>query len=276
MAARTRARTLCDFLCVRHWRPHIGLRTLASAAHPARAVHTWDNFLRYALGRVYNEKRNPIWTLSYIQLHYHMVRITIRNRPTASLRAFTLIELLAVTAIIVVVSSVVLINNNRFGGVVQLENLTYDVALSVRQAQVYGISVQRSKEGDFSSAYGMHFSIDNPREYVLFADGGAKNGIYDDSSEDVSPYTIRSGFKVSDLCATSPQGSEACGISPLDIVFKRPEADAWISAGNNACSYGSGTCAVSARIVLKSPRNDMMSVLVGANGQISVQREASQ
>ena len=137
--------------------------------------------------------------------------------------------------------------------------------------------MQASKDADFSSAYGMHCSIGNPREYVLFADGGAKNGIYDDSSEEVSPYTIRSGFTINKLCA--PEGVDAAScreVLTLDIAFKRPEADAWISANNNACSYGSGTCAVSARIVLKSPRGDAMSVLVGANGQISVTRESSQ
>lgn len=185
------------------------------------------------------------------------------------------------TGIIIVVTSVVLVNNNRFGGVVQLENLAYDVALSVRQAQVYGISVQRYGTDDFSSGYGMHFDINDPQHYEFFADVD-RDGFFDSPGENVSPspYTIRNGFVISGLCA--PEGADAAtcvGATPasqIDVVFKRPEADAWISAGGVGCVYGAGTCAESARIVLLSPRGDVMSVIVGANGQISVQREASQ
>ncbi len=231
-----------------------------------------------------------------------MVRITLRHRHLSRLRAFTpleknglvsraprrasltgftLVELVVVTGIIIVVTSVVLVNNNRFGGIVQLENLAYDVALSVRQAQVFGISVQRYGAGNFSSGYGMHFNIDDPLHYELFADVD-KDGFFDSPDENVSPspYTIRNGYRISGLCA--PEGADAAtcvGVSPaseLDIVFKRPEADAWISANGVGCVYGAGICAESARIILLSPRGDVMSVIVGANGQISVQRETSQ
>lgn len=175
------------------------------------------------------------------------------------------------TAIIVIVSSVVLVNNNQFGGVVQLENLAYDVALSIRQAQVYGISVQRYGESDFASGYGMHFDINDPQHYELFADAD-RNGFFS-SSENVppSPYTIRSGFRVSGLCV--PEGLDAASCSPvsqLDIVFRRPEADAYIRKN------GEATLNESARVILLSPRGDVMSVLIGANGQISVRRGAAQ
>ena len=49
-------------------------------------------------------------------------------------RGFTLIELIVVTGIIVVVSTLVLSSNARFGGAILLENLAYDVGLSVRKA----------------------------------------------------------------------------------------------------------------------------------------------
>src|SRR3989344_919601 len=103
---------------------------------------------------------------------------------------FTLIELIVVTGIIVVVSSLMFANNNRFGGVVFLENLAYDVALSMRKAQVYGIAVRRcdpnktascTTANQFALGYGIQFSKATPTMYVLFADAypGVGNGIYD-------------------------------------------------------------------------------------------------
>lgn len=198
---------------------------------------------------------------------------------------FTLIELLVVTAIIVVVSSVVLASNNRFGGVVQLENLAYDIALSIRQAQVYGIAVQKfgsncSEVGAkcYESGYGVHFNSADPDHYVLFADVD-KDGFFDladppPDGENVppSPYTIHNGFKISGLCA--PQGTDAATckqvspVSQIDIVFIRPEPNAYITTD--------GGVRDSARIILRSPRGDVMSIIVERNGQIAVRHESAQ
>src|SRR3989344_3825107 len=84
----------------------------------------------------------------------------------ADSRGFTLIELLVVTAILGIVSTLVLANNTRFGGAVLLENLAYEIGLSVRKAQVYGIAVRRFGETDFSAGYGIHFNSAMPTTYV--------------------------------------------------------------------------------------------------------------
>ena len=204
----------------------------------------------------------------------------LQSRPTAG---FTLIELLAVTGIMVVITSVVLVNNGRFGGVIQLQNLAYDVALSIRQAQVYGISVARFGEDNFSTGYGVHFDTSNPDTYALFADALTVNGLYDcpnpgtDTCELMQTTNITRGFSIQDLCGTPPGGTTCDAKSNIDIVFIRPEPDAWISARINvsdpACIPNQGgTCYENAHIILKSPRGDIMSVVVEANGQISVQR----
>jgi prepilin-type N-terminal cleavage/methylation domain-containing protein len=81
---------------------------------------------------------------------------------TRESRGFTLIELLVVTAILVIVSGLVLANHSRFGGKILLQNLAYDMALSVRQAQVYGISVRQFGAGTYSAGYGIRFSTSVP------------------------------------------------------------------------------------------------------------------
>ncbi len=202
------------------------------------------------------------------------------DRPLAlSLsNGFTLIELLVVTGIIVVVSTIVLADNNRFGGVVQLENLAYNVALSVRQAQAYGISVARFQTNIFTAGYGVHFDLSSPNTYVLFADAIQVNGLYDcpqpgtNNCELVQTTSISKGYGIYSLCITPSSGVESCSISKLDIVFKRPEPDAGISASGTSCILNNGSCGESARIVLKSPRGDKMSVIIYVNGQISVQK----
>lgn len=190
-------------------------------------------------------------------------------------KGFTLIELLVVTGIIVVVSTIVLADNNRFGGRVQLENLAYDIALSIRQAQVYGISVARFGSSVFSAGYGVHLDTSNFSTYVLFADvyPSPGDGLFEASQgELVSSIDIPSGYKITKVCVPEGTDSASCtDVGSVDVAFQRPEPDAWISAGGVACIYGQGTCVDSTRIVVQSPRGDIMSVVIEANGQISVQ-----
>ena len=198
---------------------------------------------------------------------------------------FTLIELLVVVGIIIMLSAVMLANTNKFGGQSLLQNLVYDMALSVREAQVYGISVQGAS-GNFNAGYGMHFQCNTnvPNDpcvstsYDLFADT-AQTGIYQ-TGEDVrpSPYAIGRGFYISKLCVTPNNSStENCTPRQIDILFIRPEPDAYISVngappltfdGNSNVVGGSPYA--QARIVVSSPRGDYMSIVVSNNGQISV------
>jgi len=192
---------------------------------------------------------------------------------------FSLIELMVVAGIIVVISSVVLFNNTKYGGSVLLQNLAYSIALSVREAQIYGISVRGSGSSNFNAGYGMHFAISDNNHYELFADKD-NNGLFTDASENVppSPYVIGRGYYIYKLCApagTKPAvNSYTCtNATQIDLQFKRPEPDACISmSGQSALTNSHCTGGYeSARIILASPRGDLLSVVVDATGQISVQ-----
>jgi type II secretory pathway pseudopilin PulG len=194
----------------------------------------------------------------------------LRKRVCAG---FTIIELLVVTALIMIISSVILANNNKFGGVIQLENYAYDVALSIRQAQVYGIAVQRfgtNVSSNFTSGYGMHFDMASPTSYILFADSVAPpDGIYT-TGELVNNNSILRGYYIKSVCVTdsSPTPVKTCSPSTtsIDILFIRPEPDAYIRANGLAGTYRS------ADIILASPKGETMTVSVFSNGQITVSK----
>lgn len=180
-------------------------------------------------------------------------------------RGFTLIELLVVMAIMAIVSTVILSGNAKFGGIISLRNLAYDVALTMREAQTYGISARRFSSGGvttFSPGYGVHIGGAPATQYILFADTN-ESGRYD-TGEATETFTISNGFQISGLCVTPAVGAEVCGQSSLDVVFYRPEPDASIRAGAGSTLYSSAT------IQLVSPRGDSASVLVQSTGQISV------
>lgn len=197
-----------------------------------------------------------------------MVRTTIQRSSHAVVtRGFSLIELIVVTGVLTVITSLILANNAKFGGAITLRNLAYDIALSVRESQTYGISVRKfgTGAGQFGAGYGMHFRTSSPASYLLYADAVNANGLYDGAGELVESVTISRGFVISDLCFTSAGGSsETCGAQKIDIIFKRPEPDAQIRVND------SSVLNQRARIVVASPRGDQASIIIEATGQISV------
>src|SRR3989344_3995148 len=93
-------------------------------------------------------------------------RITPQSYAPHSLRGFSLIELLVVISIFSIISLVVLANHSRFNSSVLLGSLAYKIALSFRETQVYGLSVQ-GQSTNFQVGYGIHFS--GGTTYTLFA-----------------------------------------------------------------------------------------------------------
>lgn len=189
-----------------------------------------------------------------------------------SSRGFSLVELLVVTGIFVIITGIILANNSLFGSIVVLENLTYDVALSVRHAQLYGIAVRRFGSSDYNVGYGIHFG--DATSYQLFADSLQGNGIYDCPNESlcelVESTTIAGGHRISDLCVRgSGSSTYSCGKSSIDILFKRPEPDAYILASTGGIQDGVSYDA--AQIVLSSPRGQTKRVDIERSGQIAVQ-----
>ena len=309
MVARAVLRNDCSFPLVYYWRFCQRIYPSPTTSFCRIPTQMGDSAIEQRLASAYNEERGAVRPVSCIGLsisldiadvrHSNSFYMAIKNsipytvsrvprnteyRIQNTQRAFTLIELVAVMAIIIIVTSVTLANNSRFGGTVLLQNLAYDMALSIRQAQVYGIAVRGYSANNFSAGYGMHFSTSEAGgslQYELFADKN-RDGLFTsdldpDIDENVPPtHYIGRGYYISGLSILEPGASTETSVSTIDILFKRPEPTACISANSNSAIDSAYLCKrippkERARITVTSPRGESKSIVVEATGQISVQ-----
>ena len=161
---------------------------------------------------------------------------------------FTLVELLITIVIFVIVTGVVLVNKNQFDSVILLNNFAYDVALSIKQAQTYGVNVREGVSGTFKAAYGVYFNLNNPggvNNFILFNDvkgdagGSLPDGKYNgdliscsaSNVECIQRYTMRRGMFIKEICVGT---EEMCTLAnELSVLFYRPSLEAKIYADNN-------------------------------------------
>jgi len=189
-----------------------------------------------------------------------------------SLKGFTLIELTIVFAIITVISALLLLRQDRFSSTTLLRSLAYSVALTFRQAQVYGTSVRESSAGSglFGKSYGVYFGSGDATRYYLFADINNDGARAADGSEDLPAYVIRNGFSIKKFCGTiASSGTERCSdsgapITWLVVYFKRPNPDALFSSSEALESYSS------AYVELQGTDGTTRRVTVTNTGQIYV------
>lgn len=198
-------------------------------------------------------------------------------RVSPASRGFSLIELMVVTGIFVLLSTVVLSANSKFGNVVVLQSLAHEIALSIREAQVYGIAVRRFSGIDFDVPYGMRFKLpaaNSPSTYELFGDTNT-NGYVDNDDGILETTTISGGYQIASLYARNRNGGEE-SVEEIAVVFRRPEPDACISVGNTNPTFDSNQkCTLSAfdrvRVVLRSRSGTQVQIIVESSGQISVE-----
>ncbi len=188
---------------------------------------------------------------------------------------FTLVELLVSVAIFALMTALVVAKYGAFNQSIFLTNLAYDVALTVRTAQTYGLSVKSTATtGTYSSptyAYGVTIGTDsiscagsssNATQFLMFTDiGTTPNAICDAGDTLVSTYALKRGATVYQVCA----GGSSCtpGSGRLDVTFKRPDPKATICF-NSSCTHSF------AQIVLKAPDGTTKAVEIRSTGQISV------
>ena len=173
------------------------------------------------------------------------------------------------SSIIIVITVVILFRHQQFNSSTLLRSLSYSVALSVRQAQLYGTSVRGETSGATPTfpGYGVYFASGNPTTYFLFADKDGNEVRSSDGSEDINTFNLSGGYQIKDFCAKTQAGADYCEttgeIEELTVHFLRPNPDALFSTDVSA-TY------TSASIQLESPGGDTRSITVSLTGQISV------
>lgn len=212
------------------------------------------------------------------------------RRQYSKQAGFSAMEMLVIAGIIIIVSGVVLANVPSFKNRTTLDLIAQEVAISIREAQVFGTATRQLSDGAFP-AYGIYFSLlddtanqtSSSKKIILFADlpsvsGGEGNKIYDrsdcstgGSGECVEELTLNGPFSVVSLCV-GDEFNLSCDMSELAVSFKRPFPDARIcpdninSGGQNDCDYQRAVITVA---VDTSP-NEQKDITIWNNGQIAV------
>lgn len=175
-------------------------------------------------------------------------------------RGFSIIDLLVSMSIVTLIMSVVLFSYRTFGNKLAVKAASQEIAVAVRQAQVYGTSVKEVSKGigDFNIGYGVSFDTTVPGQYYIFADKN-NNGLYDGDStctpggECVEKNLIRNSAGVTGLCGIDTSRIQTCpptNATRLSIVFppsqfQASNADASIIFSNSGGALsGSYTSAV--------------------------------
>lgn len=211
--------------------------------------------------------------------------------PTDAFRGFSVVELLVVVAIITVITGVALSSQGSFNKTLIVSNTAYDIALTIRSAETYGLASRATESAVANSGYGVHFERATNNAFTLFADTypsasltapchpasdlsspAAKPGdcAYDaDQGEKIISYALGNGITISDFCAYveswSCANSNGSALSSLDIVFARPNPNPYMTANG---SYSSAAPVTQACLTLVSPQGGSRSVSIKSTGAI--------
>jgi Tfp pilus assembly protein FimT len=202
-----------------------------------------------------------------------ILKYKFSNQHSNLRQAFTLVELIVSVGIFAMMTALIVAKYGNFNQSVLLTNLAYDVALTIRTAQTYGLSVKNidPSTAEFSYAYGVYLSSvtsSNKNKDIIFFVDRNPNGKYDanrNPTELISTYAIKRGAVIKGVCASA--GCTPITDSYIDITFKRPDPNAMISLTDD---NDLTTKITYAEITVKGTDGSTRVITVRENGQITV------
>ncbi len=210
----------------------------------------------------------------------------MRTNFIKNISGFTIAELIVSIGIATMILSVVVFSYRTANDNLSLSAAGQEVAITIRQAQVYGLSVKESdvNSGSFTAAYGVYFDpVNSPIDYILYVDRN-DNRSYDvgvgncgtPTTECVQKFTLRGGVTFTGICQTVIS-SETCFASnnrSLDVVFKRPNPVAFLRTNINGVILDNSnplSNLIAGKVVLTSTSGKTLNVKVQNTGQVYVQ-----
>lgn len=202
-----------------------------------------------------------------------------RRKLQKTTGGFSLIEVLITSAVIGILTAVVVVRQGAFNSTILLKNQAYEIAIAIREAQVYSIST-RGEASAFRDDYGVSFDLSGPlgtaQKMTLFVDSGAVPGRLDSGGDvSVEEMNFDTRYEVTDFCVTDV--STSCASDPgnpvnkLSIIFARPDFDAQISAERGGSFVGDSYNKAVITLTSIDSSGFERTITVSGTGQISVQ-----
>ncbi len=204
-------------------------------------------------------------------------------RPSFN-KGFTLVELLVCIVIFVLMTGFVAVKYGGFSQSMLVNNLAYDIALTIREAQSYGVSVSDvASTGNFNTTYGVHFDgantvtggVKNNQSFILYADTNNDNR-YTVADTVIRKYVIGRGNYIKQLChnSTCSSGQVAGGVGTFAASTVRQDASVLFKRPSPAPMIYSQAVPNAQYLEIRISNEDstiMKKVVVRSTGQISIE-----
>lgn len=188
-----------------------------------------------------------------------------KGKHSSHSRGFTMAEIIVVITIIGFVSAVVIARYRDFDSTAVIKNLAYEVALSVREAQVMTVSASNLGGGSIlqnqgQNSYGVMFTADSST-YQLFSDTDGDDA-YDAPGELIKLITMTQGARISTLQEIRSGDATLHTITSATIAFDRPHLDTSFRTSSNSSNV------IEVIATVSSSRGAVRTVKVLKSGRI--------